>query len=94
MSVRKSTIRKIDGVVHEKYYVYSKQGSTRIQIKEIEPKNYSKKLVPTKRCGCDPQVRIKLDIFSGDVFVKHVEKSSETCSYLKNYKFLYERVSP
>ena len=30
-SVRKSTIRKIDGVMHEQYFVCSKQGTTEIE---------------------------------------------------------------
>ena len=43
-----------------------------MQIKEIELKTYTKKLVPIKRCGNDAHVRIKLDIFSDDVFVNQL----------------------
>ena len=35
-SVRKSTIRKIDGIIHERHFVCSKQGTTETKIKENE----------------------------------------------------------
>ena len=37
-SVRKSIVRKIDDVVQERYFVCFKQGTTRIENKENEPK--------------------------------------------------------
>ena len=76
-SVQKSTLRKIDGVIHEQYFVCSKQGST--EIKENERINSQRKLVLTKRCGCDARIGIKLDIYNGDIFVKqHVVSHNHT----------------
>ncbi|XP_057520848.1 uncharacterized protein LOC130801105 [Amaranthus tricolor] len=78
-SVRKSTIRKIDGVIHERYFICSKQGTTKTKIKENERQNAKRKLVPTKRCGCDAHIRIKLDVYSGDIFFKqHVVSYNHT----------------
>ena len=70
-SVQKSTIRKIDGVIHEQCFVYSKQGTTETKIKQNERQNSNIKVVPTKRCrSCDAHIRNKLDVCSGDIFVK------------------------
>ena len=78
-SVQKSTIRKIDGVIHEQCFVYSKQGTTETKIKQNERQNSNIKVVPTKRCRCDAHIKIKLDVYSGDICVKqHVVSHNHT----------------
>ena len=83
-SFRNFTVRKIDGVAHERCFVCSKDEVTGIKIKENEWKNDKRKLVLAKRCGCDAHERFKLDIYNGDVFVKqHVVSHNHTLTRME-----------